>query len=99
MAHIFDIPAYLDGKRATSKTQFPRNDVFAGFNSPSRFEGEVFDLEVHGEIPTAIDGTFYRVQPDHRFPPMYENDIHFNGGKPRLYMPNARREYFRVQNL
>jgi len=82
MAHIYDIPAYVNGKRATSQTVYPKTDVFRGFNAPSRFEGEVFDLEVFGEIPKAINGTFYRIQPDHRFPPMYEEDIHFNGGEP-----------------
>ena len=80
MAHIFDIPAYVEGKRAISQTIYPKSDVFNGFNSPSRFEGEVVDLEVFGEIPKVIDGTFYRIQPDHRFPPMYADDIHFNGG-------------------
>jgi len=83
MAHIFDIPAYIDGKRAITQTVFPKTDVFKGFNAPSRFEGEVFDLEVHGVIPDAIDGTFYRIQPDQRFPPQYEDDIHFNGGIPK----------------
>ncbi|KAK8137756.1 hypothetical protein PG984_001136 [Apiospora sp. TS-2023a] len=48
-------------------------------NRPSRFEGDIFDLEVTGEIPKEINGTFYRVQPDHRFPPLFEDDIHFNG--------------------
>jgi carotenoid cleavage dioxygenase len=42
-------------------------------------EGDIFDLEVDGEIPPEINGTFYRVQPDHRFPPIFEDDIHFNG--------------------
>ena len=80
MARIFGIPAYIDGKRAVPQTVYPKTDVFKGFNAPSRFEGEVFDLEVYGEIPAAIDGTFYRVQPDHKFPPTYEDDIHFNEG-------------------
>jgi|SRR5579859_5895746 len=83
MAHIYDLPvepAYVNGKRAISRTEYPKGDVFRGFNAPSRFVGEVFDLQVFGEIPKAIDGTFYRIQPDPRFPPMYEEDIHFNGG-------------------
>ena len=102
MAHIYDIPvepAYVNGKRATSRTEYPiKGDVFRGFNSPSRFEGEVFDLEVFGEIPKAIDGTFYRIQPDHRFPPMYEEDIHFNGGTiPKLRnLVDGRWEYFGI---
>jgi carotenoid cleavage dioxygenase-like enzyme len=31
------------------------------------------------QIPKDINGTFYRIQPDHRFPPLFEEDIHFNG--------------------
>lgn len=42
---------------------------------PSRFEGSVDNLEVVGEIPAEIDGTFYRVMPDPHFPPMVENDV------------------------
>ncbi|KUI72511.1 Lignostilbene-alpha,beta-dioxygenase isozyme I [Cytospora mali] len=85
MAHIFDIaPAvkgYASGRLAKpgDATTFPDTDVFRGINKPSRFEGDIFDLEVTGTIPKDIDGTFYRVQPDHRFPPLFEDDIHFNG--------------------
>ena len=102
MAHIYDIPvepAYLKGKRVTSRIEYPtKSGVFQGFNSPSRFEGEVFDLEVFGEIPKAIDGTFYRIQPDHRFPPTYEDDIHFNGGTSsvRDEEVDCRWQYFGV---
>lgn len=41
---------------------------------PCRFEGEICNLEVHGEIPHEIDGTFYRVMPDPQLPPFVEND-------------------------
>ncbi|OQE06978.1 hypothetical protein PENVUL_c015G03476 [Penicillium vulpinum] len=61
------------------RAKFPSTETFYGFNKPSRLEGDVFDCEVDGDIPTDIDGTFYRVQPDHRFPPMFSDDIHFNG--------------------
>jgi carotenoid cleavage dioxygenase len=41
-----------------------------GIDEPSRFEGEVFDLEVtHGAIPPEIDGLFVQAVPDHQFPP------------------------------
>lgn len=42
--------------------------------SPCRFEGEVQNLSVRGEIPSEIDGTFYRVMPDPQLPPFIEND-------------------------
>ncbi len=49
-------------------------------NKPSRFEGDIFDLEFTGTIPKDINGTFFRIaHPDARFPPVYEDDIHFNG--------------------
>ncbi|AEO60340.1 hypothetical protein MYCTH_2309496 [Thermothelomyces thermophilus ATCC 42464] len=84
MAHIHDLAPevsnYSSG-RLTPPTpvRFPRTPVFASMNKPCRFEGDVFDLEVSGAIPPDIDGTFFRVQPDHRFPPLFEDDIHFNG--------------------
>jgi carotenoid cleavage dioxygenase-like enzyme len=47
---------------------------FAGFMKPNRFEGEVNNLEIIGEIPFEIGGTFYRVMPDPQFLPFVEND-------------------------
>ncbi|KAH8894409.1 isoeugenol monooxygenase [Thozetella sp. PMI_491] len=41
----------------------------AGSELPCRFEGEVGDLVVHGEIPKGINGTFYRVMCDPFVPP------------------------------
>lgn len=83
MAHIFDIAPevspYKEGRLAGPGVKFPDTPVFASMNKPSRFEGDVFDLEFTGRIPDDIDGTFFRIQPDHRFPPMFEDDIHFNG--------------------
>ncbi len=35
-----------------------------GFNSPTRFDADVYDCEVWGQIPTDIRGTFYRMQCD-----------------------------------
>ncbi|KAH8886952.1 carotenoid oxygenase [Thozetella sp. PMI_491] len=83
MAHIFDIaPAiaqYTNGKKTGAQVKYPETDVFRGMNKPSRFEGDVFDLEFTGTIPEDINGTFFRIHPDARFPPVYEDDIHFNG--------------------
>lgn len=84
MAHLFSLarevaPAYKEGKKSESEIKFPQTGFFTGFNAPSRFEGDVLECEFSGEIPKDINGTFFRVQPDHRFPPIYEADIHFNG--------------------
>jgi carotenoid cleavage dioxygenase-like enzyme len=88
MAHIYDIAqdlainvtsSYKDGRKSGSRIKFPETPVFQGFNSPTRIETDISNLEVTGTIPEEIDGTFYRMQPDHRFPPVFEDDIHFNG--------------------
>lgn len=86
MAHIFELAEslsptanYTNGVKSSETLQFPTTETFTGFNSPSRIEGDVENLQITGQIPADIDGTFFRVQPDHRFPPIYESDIHFNG--------------------
>lgn len=56
------------------RSHFPARPQFSGFMKPSRVEGEVQNLEVYGEIPADIDGTFYRVMPDPQFTPFIEND-------------------------
>ncbi|KGO42860.1 Carotenoid oxygenase [Penicillium expansum] len=58
---------------------FPDRPQFSDFMKPCRFEGEVQNLEVHGDIPNDIDGTFYRVMPDPQLPPFIDNDPWFNG--------------------
>lgn len=51
-----------------------------GFNSPTRFEADVYDCEVWGEIPSDIEGTFYRIQCDFAYrPPENEWFTGFNG--------------------
>jgi carotenoid cleavage dioxygenase len=58
---------------------FPDTMAFTGTMTPNRFECEVRDLVVEGEIPAGLNGAFYRVQPDPQFPPKFDNDIAFNG--------------------
>ena len=60
---------------------FRGHPMFApGFNSPTRFEADVYDCEVWGQIPTDIEGTFYRVQCDFQYrPPQNEWPTGFNG--------------------
>ncbi|EGU87689.1 hypothetical protein FOXB_01785 [Fusarium oxysporum f. sp. conglutinans Fo5176] len=79
MAHIFDVAPLIDTGYIGNQVKYPDSGTFSGFNKPFRLEGDIFDLEVSGTIPPEINGTFYRVQPDHRFPPVFEDDIHFNG--------------------
>ena len=51
-----------------------------GFNSPTRFEADIYDCEVWGQIPSDIEGTFYRVACDFQYrPPENEWPTGFNG--------------------
>lgn len=43
---------------------FPKTPTFQTIDEPFRFEGEIFDLEVEGRVPSELDGTFFRVGPD-----------------------------------
>ena len=58
---------------------FPDTMSFTGFNTPSRVEADIYDLDVEGEVPKGMHGAFYRVQPDPQFPPLLGDDIAFNG--------------------
>ncbi len=58
---------------------FPQTPSFTGFNTPSRVEADIADLDCVGEIPRELNGAFYRVQPDPQFPPRLGDDIAFNG--------------------
>ncbi|OAL01934.1 carotenoid oxygenase [Phaeosphaeriaceae sp. SRC1lsM3a] len=84
MAHIFSLAspapsAYHEGRSSGDQVKFPDSGFFQGFNKPSRLEADIFELETTGTIPKDINGTFFRIQPDHQFPPQFEEDIHFNG--------------------
>lgn len=61
--------AYVNGDSdwPPSPSYFSEPQV-SGFMRPVRFEGEVNNLEIMGEIPREIDGTFYRVMPEPQFP-------------------------------
>lgn len=58
--------------------KFPNIPMFQGINAPSRIEVDIHDLEVEGEIPSGINGAFYRVAPDHQYPPRFLDDVPFN---------------------
>ncbi|KAL9945351.1 hypothetical protein D7B24_008816 [Verticillium nonalfalfae] len=54
-------------------SKWPQAFDLAGSSLPCRIEGEVGDVVVLGEIPAAIDGTFYRVMCDPFVPPHPDN--------------------------
>jgi len=47
----------------------------APYFRPARFEAEIADCEVIGQIPTEIDGAFYRLHTDWLYPPDPIDDI------------------------
>ena len=58
---------------------FPKTKGFTDTLRPIRMECDILDLELEGEIPATLNGTFHRVHPDAQFPPRFENDQFFNG--------------------
>lgn len=58
---------------------FPNTNGFTGTLRPIRLEGDILDLEIEGEVPPQLNGTFHRVHPDAQFPPMFADDQFFNG--------------------
>ncbi|KAJ6145039.1 Carotenoid oxygenase [Penicillium chermesinum] len=65
---------------SSAPQHFPDRPQFSDFMKPCRFEGEVRHLEVHGDLPNDIDGTFYRVMPDPQFPLLLKMILYwFNG--------------------
>jgi len=58
---------------------FPKSPTFMTIDEPFRFEGELFDLEIEGELPDTLNGTFFRVGPDQQFPPKMGDANPFNG--------------------
>jgi carotenoid cleavage dioxygenase len=51
---------------------------FYGTQKPYRFEADVYDCEIEGEIPEGLNGSLYRAGPDTQYPTM-ENDVIING--------------------
>jgi len=47
-------------------------------NRYPRLESRVYDCEIEGKIPSAVEGTFYRVGPDYQYAPK-PNNIPFDG--------------------
>jgi len=59
--------------------KFPNTPGFTGALRPNRFEGDIRDLEIEGELPAQLHGTYHRVHPDAQFSPLFQNDQFFNG--------------------
>ncbi len=68
-----------------------------GFDAPGRFEADVFDCEVEGELPADLSGCFYRLQCDFAYPPPHnEWRTGFNGdGHVSLFRFTEGRVHYR----
>ncbi|WP_217567261.1 carotenoid oxygenase family protein [Streptomyces sp. GbtcB7] len=67
-------------------SRFPDVPVYGGWLSPSRIEADVFELEVEGEIPAALNGRLYQLGPDPQLPNRLGDDVVFNGdGLMRMF--------------
>ncbi|KAL1635313.1 hypothetical protein SLS56_001736 [Neofusicoccum ribis] len=67
---------------------------YSAATRPFRAHVEIEDLEVEGEIPCELDGTFYRVMQD----PYYERDWFMGGSKATAFEEDASISAFRVKN-
>ncbi|RHZ43697.1 carotenoid oxygenase family protein [Aspergillus thermomutatus] len=67
---------------------------FAGASRPFRAHVELDDLEVEGEIPLELRGTFYRVSHD----PYYERDYYEGGTKTTPFDADGNISAFRIQD-
>jgi carotenoid cleavage dioxygenase-like enzyme len=68
-------------RRVTERSVVQRfgDKHFSGDFFPTlRFEGEIFDCEIDGEIPRDIRGTFYRLGGDWLYPPKFPHDAPFS---------------------
>ena len=59
-------------------TEYKRVESFYGTQTPFRFEADVYDCEVFGEVPRELNGRFYRAGPDRQYPTL-DGDIIING--------------------
>jgi carotenoid cleavage dioxygenase-like enzyme len=80
----------------------------AGSAPAGRFEVDLHDCEVTGEIPRDLDGAFYRLHLDWLYPPAFEDDtvlaadgymslFRFKGGKAHYKGRYVRTERYRRQ--
>lgn len=68
-----------------AQVRFASND-FKHMEAPLRLEADIRGLEViQGVVPEDIDGTFYRVMPDRRWPSFIEDDIFLNDDGMAMY--------------
>ncbi|MGI3224211.1 carotenoid oxygenase family protein [Streptomyces sp. GTA36] len=66
--------------------RFPDRPIYSGWDTPSRVEADVFEIEAEGEIPRDLRGRYYQIAPDPAFPNRTGDDLPFNGdGMLRMF--------------
>src|SRR5262249_1954928 len=68
----------LAGRRECIFVDFSNQPTMRGFFAPTRFEADVYDLEVGGEVPTELNGAFVRLGGDWLYPPKFDDDSPFS---------------------
>ncbi|HEY8357105.1 MAG TPA: carotenoid oxygenase family protein [Ramlibacter sp.] len=75
-------------------TDFSAHSDRDGYFAPTRFEADVYDCEVKGEIPPGIDGAFYRLHPNWLYPPAAgDTNIAADGYISMLRIRGGRADY------
>jgi carotenoid cleavage dioxygenase len=59
-------------------SDFSQMQTRKGFFAPERFEGDVYDCEVVGQVPKDMNGAFFRVGADWFYPPKFADDAILN---------------------
>lgn len=57
---------------------FTGSESLKGFFAPERFEADIYECQVLGQIPKDLDGAFVRVGSSWDYPPLYPDDAPFN---------------------
>lgn len=57
---------------------FTHGPAARGFFSPQRYEADIYDCEVEGNIPRELNGAFYRVGGEWFYPPPTDDDSPFS---------------------
>ena len=86
---------------------WPDNEFLKGYYEPLTFECDAPDLVIEGEIPSDLNGTFYRNGPNPQVPPKNEyhfftgdgmiHAFHFDNGRVSHKNRWARTERFKIE--
>ena len=83
--------------RSPMAVSFAGHPLFgSGFAAPGRFEADVFDCEVEGQLPQGLHGGFYRLQCDFAYPPPaneWMSGFNGDGHVSRFWFENGRVHY------